>query len=96
MEELFYSKEVQIALRDKQPLVGLETAVITHGLPYPTNIEVAQDMESIIQEEGAVPATVGVLVGKTQIGMNKEDIQLLAQDQEVIKVSRRDFSRAAV
>lgn len=96
MEELHYSEEVRTAIKDKQPLVGLETAVITHGIPYPTNIELAQAMEDIIREEGAVPATVGVLGGKAQVGMNKEDIQLLAQDREVIKISRRDFSRAAV
>ena len=95
MEELHYSEEVKTAINNNQPLVGLETAVVTHGLPYPTNIETAQAMEGIIREEGAVPATVGVLGGKTQIGMNKEDTLLLAQDREVIKISRRDFSRAA-
>ncbi len=95
MDELHYSQEVRVALENKQPLVGLETAVVTHGLPYPTNIELAQAMEAVIREEGAVPATVGVLGGKTQVGMNKDDILLLAQDHDVIKVSRRDFSRAA-
>ena len=95
MAELHYSEEVKTAIEKKQPLVGLETAVVTHGLPYPTNIELAQKMEEIIREEGAVPATVGVLGGKPQIGMNKEDITLLAQDREAIKISRRDFSRAA-
>jgi pseudouridine-5'-phosphate glycosidase len=94
MDELHYSEEVLIALDKNQPLVGLETAVVTHGLPYPTNIELAQAMEGVIREEGAVPATVGVLGGKAQVGMNKEDLLLLAQDREVIKISRRDFSRA--
>jgi pseudouridine-5'-phosphate glycosidase len=95
MDELLYSDEVWTAINEKKPLVGLETAVVTHGLPYPTNIELAQAMENIVREEGAVPATVGVLGGKAQIGMREEDILLLAQDHEVIKVSRRDFSRAA-
>jgi len=95
MHDLFYSDEVLTAINEKTPLVGLETAVVTHGLPYPTNIELAQAMENIIREEGAVPATVGVLGGRAQIGMREEDILLLAQDHEVIKVSRRDFSRAA-
>ena len=94
MDELNFSEEVTIALDSNQPLVGLETAVVTHGLPYPTNIELAQAMEGVIREEGAVPATVGVLGGKAQVGMNKEDLLLLAQDREVIKISRRDFSRA--
>lgn len=96
MHELHFSEEVRQALDHHQPIVGLETAVITHGLPYPTNIELAQAMENLIREEGAVPATVGVLGGKAQVGMNLADIQLLAQDRDVIKVSRRDFSRAAL
>ena len=96
MHELRFSEEVRQALDNQQPIVGLETAVVTHGLPYPTNIELAQAMENLIREEGAVPATVGVLGGKAQVGMNPADIQLLAQDQDVIKVSRRDFSRAAL
>ena len=95
MAELHYSEEVLNALHDNKPLVGLETAVVTHGLPYPTNVELAQAMENVIRQEGAVPATVGVLGGKPQIGMNREDILLLAQDREVIKVSRRDYARAA-
>lgn len=95
MHELHFSEEVRQALADQQPIVGLETAVVTHGLPYPTNIELAQAMENIIREEGAVPATVGVLGGKAQVGMNPADIQLLAQDRDVIKISRRDFSLAA-
>ncbi len=96
MYELHFSEEVRQALDNQQPIVGLETAVVTHGLPYPTNIELAQAMENLIREEGAVPATVGVLGGKAQVGMNPADIQLLAQDQDVIKVSRRDFSWAAL
>jgi len=95
MDELLYSDEVWTAINENKPLVGLETAVVTHGLPYPTNIELAQAMENVVREEGAVPATGGVLGGKAQIGMREEDILLLAQDHEVIKVSRRDFSRAA-
>ena len=95
MAELHYSEEVLTAMHENIPLVGLETAVVTHGLPYPTNVELAQAMENVVRQEGAVPATVGVLGGKAQIGMNREDILLLAQDRDVIKVSRRDYARAA-
>lgn len=95
MGELHYSEEVSQALEENKPIVGLETAVVTHGLPYPTNIELAQAMENTIREAGAVPATVGVLGGKAQVGLKAPDLELLAQDQEVIKVSRRDYSRAA-
>ena len=87
---IFLKKSVKRWIKNR-PLVGLETAVVTHGLPYPTNIELAQAMENVIREEGAVPATVGVLGGKAQVGMNKEDMLLLAQDREVIKVSRTGF-----
>lgn len=96
MADLHYSEEVLKALENDQPLVGLETAVVTHGLPHPTNVELAHAMENVIRQEGAVPATVAVLGGKAQIGLNREDFLLLAQDQDVIKVSRRDFARAAV
>ena len=95
MVALHYSEEVLQAIEENIPLVGLETAVVTHGLPYPTNVELAQAMENVIRQEGAVPATVGVLGGKAQIGLNRHDIQLLAQDRDVLKISRRDFARAA-
>jgi pseudouridine-5'-phosphate glycosidase len=95
MANLHFSAEVKSAIEEKKPIVGLETAVVTHGLPFPTNIKLATAMEDTIREEGAVPATVGVLGGVAQIGLTKEDLQLLAQDSNVIKISRRDFSRAA-
>ena len=95
MANLHFSTEVKTAIEVKKPIVGLETAVVTHGLPFPTNIKLADAMEETIREEGAVPATVGVLGGVARIGLTREDLQLLAQDQDVIKVSSRDFSRAA-
>jgi pseudouridine-5'-phosphate glycosidase len=95
MVDLHYSQEVLTALQENQPIVGLETAVVSHGLPYPTNVELARAMENVVRQEGAVPATVGVLGGKPQIGLRDEDLLLLAQDRDVIKVSRRDFARAA-
>ncbi len=96
MEELRFSQEVRQALDEDKPIVGLETAVVTHGLPYPTNIDLARAMENTIREGGAVPATVGVLGGKAQVGLEAPDLELLAQDRHAIKVSRRDFSRAAL
>jgi pseudouridine-5'-phosphate glycosidase len=95
MSNLHFSAEVKTAITEKKPIVGLETAVVTHGLPFPTNVKLAVAMEDTIREEGAVAAAVGVLGGVARIGLTKEDLQLLAQDSEVIKVSRRDFSRAA-
>lgn len=94
--ELHYSKQVLEARKARQALVGLETAVVTHGLPHPTNLELARAMENAVRSEGAVPATVGVLGGRVQVGLTGEDLQLLAQDGQVRKISRRDLAGAAV
>jgi pseudouridine-5'-phosphate glycosidase len=96
MQRLQISDEVREALDQGQPVVGLETAVVTHGLPFPTNVEIAQAMEQEIRDQGAVPATVAVLGGKLQVGVGREDILLLAQDRQVSKLSRRDISRAVL
>lgn len=94
MERFQISDEVRTALDRGSAVVGLETAVVTHGLPFPTNVEIAQAMEQEVRDQGAVPATVAVLGGKLQVGIGREDILLLAQDRQVSKLSRRDISRA--
>jgi len=88
------SDEVRTALATQQAVVALESTVIAHGLPYPHNIEVAQAMESAIRAEGAIPATVGIHDGKIVIGLSREEIERLATDQHVLKVSRRDLAVA--
>lgn len=90
------SHEINRALNLSLPVVALETTVITHGLPRPQNLSLARDMESTIREEGAVPATIGVLKGKVHIGMSEADLDELANDARPRKVSQRDFSIAAV
>jgi pseudouridine-5'-phosphate glycosidase len=94
MQIIQYSQEVAQAVQNQQAVVGLETAVVTHGLPYPTNLSLARDMEEVIREEGAVPATVGVLEGAVRVGFGEEQLNALAEDDRVIKISRRDFSAA--
>ncbi len=89
-----FSPEVQRARRLGQPLVALETAVVTHGLPYPVNASLAADMEAAVRSRGAVPATVGVVRGKVCIGLQPEDLQHLAADKPMRKISRRDFGAA--
>jgi len=74
------------------PIVALETTVVTHGLPYPDNIELASEMEAIIRSEGAIPATIGVLHGKILIGMRPEELKELAVAPVKWKISRRDFA----
>src|SRR5207248_6756104 len=88
------SNEVQTALQEQRPVVALESTVIAHGLPYPTNVEVAQAMEAAIRNEGVIPATVGIHDGKIVIGLTKDEIELLGIAQDVLKVSRRDLAVA--
>ena len=88
------SEEVQTALHEQCPVVALESTVIAHGLPYPENVEVAQAMEAVIRNEGAIPATVGIHDGKIVIGLNKDEIERLGTAQDVLKVSRRDLAVA--
>lgn len=86
------SKEVQAALHEQQPVVALESTVIAHGLPYPTNVEVAETMEAAIRSEGAIPATVGIRDGKIIVGLSRDDILHLGTVHHVQKVSRRDLA----
>ncbi len=78
------------------PVVALESTVVTHGLPRPQNLALAHDMESTIREEGAVPATIGVLKGKVCIGMSEGALDELANDPRPRKISQRDFATAAI
>src|SRR5260370_1203952 len=88
------SEEVQAALEEQRPVVALESTVIAHGLPYPSNLEVARDMEAAIRAEGAVPATIGIFNGKIVIGLSAAEIEQLATAKHVLKVSRRDLAVA--
>ena len=90
------SHEISRALSLSLPIVALESTVVTHGLPRPQNLSLAHDMEFTVREQGAVPATIGVLKGKVRIGMSEADLDELANDPEPRKVSQRDFARAAV
>jgi len=89
---LSYSKEVQKAMANSQPIVALESTIITHGMPYPQNLEMAKKVEQIIRDNGAVPATIAVMDGKIKVGLEAKELELLAKSPEAIKVSRRDFA----
>ncbi|GAA0465498.1 pseudouridine-5'-phosphate glycosidase [Alkalibacillus silvisoli] len=89
---LSYTKEVQEALQNKQPVVALESTIISHGLPYPQNLEMARKVEEIIREQGAVPATIGIMDGEIKIGLTEEELNDFATSENVHKVSRRDFA----
>lgn len=88
---LDFKPEVQKAIRNGKPVVALESTIIAHGMPYPENIETALNIESIIRDNGAIPATIGIIDGKIKIGMTEEEIEFLGQSDQVMKVSRRDM-----
>lgn len=85
-------EEVRDALEKDMPVVALESTIIAHGMPYPNNLEIAREVEDIIREYGAIPATIALMGGKIKIGLNEEEIELLATSEEVLKASRRDLS----
>lgn len=84
--------EVKEALNNGQPVVALESTIISHGMPYPQNLETAQDCESIIRSRGVVPATTAIIQGKIKVGLNKEELEFMATSKNIIKCSRRDYA----
>ncbi len=86
-----FNKEVADALRDKKPIVALESTVIAHGLPYPKNLETARNLEKIVRENGAIPATIAIFDGEFCVGLNQNQIEQLATDKNIRKISRRDL-----
>jgi pseudouridine-5'-phosphate glycosidase len=88
---LTLTDEVAAALRDGTPVVALESTIISHGMPYPQNVAMALEVEAIIREHGAVPATIAVLDGRPRIGLSTDDLELLASHPDVAKVSVRDL-----
>jgi len=83
--------EVKEAIEAGKAVVALESTIIAHGMPYPKNIETDLEIEDIIRDNGAVPATVGIIDGKIKVGLTKEEIEFLGKSDEVVKVSRRDY-----
>ena len=91
-KHILLSDEVQTALSEQRPVVALESTVIAHGLPYPSNIEVAKAMEDTIRAEGATPATIGIFDGKIKIGLSEDEVARLGTRKQVQKISRRDLA----
>lgn len=85
------SAEVMEAQTRNLPVVALESTIISHGMPYPQNLETAQEVEQIIRRHGAVPATIGIMNGKIKIGLTREELEFFATSKEIAKVSRRDM-----
>lgn len=86
------NEEVELALKEGRPVVALESTIISHGMPYPKNVETALKVEEIIRENGAVPATIAIIDGILKVGLTEEEIELLGKKgEDVIKTSRRDI-----
>ncbi|MFA6844344.1 MAG: pseudouridine-5'-phosphate glycosidase [Sphaerochaetaceae bacterium] len=89
---LEYSPEVKKAMQENQPIVALESTIISHGMPYPQNVQTARTVESIIREQGAVPATIAIIRGKIKVGLLPDEIDYLGKKGlAVTKTSRRDI-----
>lgn len=86
-------EEVKHALEQNLPVVALESTIISHGMPYPQNVEMAKRCEEIIRENGAIPATIAIINGRIKVGLTDEDLNLLATSKNVAKVSRRDLAK---
>lgn len=89
--ELHISKEVRHGLDHSLPIVALESTIISHGMPYPENVQTAKEVEQIIRDNGAVPATIAILNGKIHIGLEEFQLELLGNSKDVHKVSIRDL-----
>ncbi|WP_291572119.1 pseudouridine-5'-phosphate glycosidase [Clostridium sp. UBA4548] len=83
--------EVEKAIMEGKPVVALESTIISHGMPYPRNVETALKVESIIRENGAIPATIAIINGRLKVGLSEEEIEFLGKEKNVIKTSRRDI-----
>ncbi|WP_270886170.1 pseudouridine-5'-phosphate glycosidase [Pedococcus sp. 5OH_020] len=88
---LSLSAEVADALADRRPVVALESTIISHGMPYPRNVEMAVEVEQIIRDGGATPATIAILDGVPRIGLDAAELEVLASHPDVAKVSLRDL-----
>ena len=90
------SQEVADALANAGAIVALESTIITHGMPYPANLETALSVEAVVRENGAVPATIAVIDGELRVGLERDELEKLAQAKGVVKASGRDLAVAMV
>jgi pseudouridylate synthase len=95
MEQVRLGDHIRIALSADRPVVALESTIIAHGLPRPRNLEVAHELEQVVRDHGAVPATIGVIGGEPVVGLDADELARLAGGDAVAKVSVRDLAVAA-
>lgn len=92
MDHLTFAPDVARALRDGAPVVALESTIITHGMPFPQNVETARAVEAEVRAHGAVPATMAVMGGRIHVGLTEAELDALGQAQGVAKLSRADLA----
>jgi pseudouridine-5'-phosphate glycosidase len=88
---LLFSPEVAAAREAGKPIVALESTIISHGMPYPQNVQTAREVEQVIRDAGAVPATIAIIDGRICVGLSDEQLELLGSSPSAMKVSRRDL-----
>ena len=88
---LSITPEIEEALNNGTPVVALESTILSHGMPYPENVEFAHKVEEVIRAEGAIPATMAVMNGKLKVGLNSEELEIMCKAENVGKMSRRDI-----
>ncbi|MGE5827281.1 MAG: pseudouridine-5'-phosphate glycosidase [Micromonosporaceae bacterium] len=94
--EIRYGRHVRDALSEHRPVVALESTLVAHGLPRPDNLRIAEEIESVVREQGAVPATIGMIDGELIVGLDDAGLRRLATAEPVAKLSVRDLAVAAV
>ena len=92
MDLLTFSPEVAVALKDGAPVVALESTIITHGMPWPQNVETARRVEAEVRAHGAVPATIAVMGGRIHVGLTEAELESLGRAKDVAKLSRADLA----
>lgn len=89
---LSITDEIASAIKDGKPVVALESTILSHGMPYPENVEFANNVEKIVREAGAIPATTAIIDGKLKVGLNADELMLMCKAENIGKVSRRDVA----
>ena len=89
---LSITPEIEEAIKAGKPVVALESTILSHGMPYPENVEFASKVEEVVRGEGAIPATTAIIGGKLKVGLTKDELEIMCKAENVGKVSRRDVA----
>ena len=96
MIKIEYSSDVEQAIKNNEPIVALESTIITHGMPWPENLKTAKSVESVIRKYGATPATIAIINGVIKVGLEDESLSELSKNKAVRKLSRADLAHCLV